>query len=245
MEAIINHGLRFTSNLRSTTSLAMNNAFPTTRYLCCVNSRFWIFGSNENNDRYRNTLRSYFLYSRDHFLDQRISKANFNKYIALAYSTDPHKQPEDDSNIPLPNKQLSLLQRMKQLTKDYWYILLPVHLVTSIGWIGVFYALVTNGVDVTAMLEKCNFSEHYLEMLRNSGAGNWALAYALYKIFTPARYTVTIGGTTMVIRYLNRLGYLKVSSFKNAATKVEESQKSTTKYKTTYKIERQTQPPKT
>lgn len=245
MEAIINRGLRFASNLRSTTSLAVNNAFPTTRYLCCANSRFWLLGSNENNDRYRNTLRSYFLYSQDHFLHQRISKANFNKYIALAYSTDPKKEPEDGSNTTSPTKKLPLLQRMKQLTKDYWYILIPVHVVTSLGWIGVFYALITNGVDVTTILEKCHLSEHYLDMLRNSGAGNWALTYALYKIFTPARYTVTIGGTTMVIRYLNRIGYLKVSSFKSAATKVEESQKSTTKYKTTYKIERQTQPPKT
>jgi len=38
-----------------------------------------------------------------------------------------------------------------------------------------------------------NFSEKYVDLIRNSSAGNWAVTYALYKIFTPLRYTVTVG----------------------------------------------------
>ncbi|KAK2585614.1 hypothetical protein KPH14_010239 [Odynerus spinipes] len=246
MEAIINRGLRLVSNIRSTPSFLTNNGLPATRCLCCTDPRYWMFGSNENNARYRSALRSYFLFSHDHFLCQRMLKANVNKFgVTLAYSSNSPKQFKEDAYLPLPNKQLSVFQKMKQLTKDYWHILIPVHILTSIGWVAIFYTLIKNGVDVVSMLEKMHLSEKYLEMIRNSGAGDWALTYALYKLFTPARYTVTIGGTTMSIRYLNRLGYLKASSFKKAAKNVEQSQKSTTKHKTAFKTARQTEPPKT
>lgn len=33
----------------------------------------------------------------------------------------------------------SVFQRMKQMTKDYWHILIPVHIVTSLGWGSIFY----------------------------------------------------------------------------------------------------------
>lgn len=42
-------------------------------------------------------------------------------------------------------------------------------------------------------MEKLHFSEKYIEALRGSSAGYWAVAYALYKIFTPLRYMVTVG----------------------------------------------------
>ena len=39
--------------------------------------------------------------------------------------------------------------------------------------------------------------------------GYIAISYALYKIATPARYTVTLGGTTVSINYLKKWGYIK------------------------------------
>lgn len=36
-------------------------------------------------------------------------------------------------------KKLTLFQKFKQMYRDYWYVLLPVHLVTSAGWFGSFY----------------------------------------------------------------------------------------------------------
>lgn len=246
MEVIINRGLRLaTTLLKSNSSFLINNGFLSTRCLCCcTDPKLWMFKSNENNAHYRTALRSYFLFSHDNFVCQRNFKVNRHDII-LAYSNDSQKQSNDESNIPLPDKKLSIFQRMKQLTKDYWYILVPVHIVTSIGWVAIFYITVKNGVDVISIMEHLNLSEKYLEMLRNSGAGNWAIIYALYKICTPARYAITIGGTTMSIRYLNRLGYLKASSFKKAATTVEQSGKCTAKHKPEFKTEKQTEPPKT
>lgn len=41
---------------------------------------------------------------------------------------------EDDS-------KLTLAQRFKKMFKQYWYVVLPVHAVTSCAWFGLFYAI--------------------------------------------------------------------------------------------------------
>lgn len=41
------------------------------------------------------------------------------------------------------------------------------------------------------------------------GVGHLAVAYLMYKLATPARYAVTIGGTHMAVKWLTRWGYVK------------------------------------
>lgn len=55
-------------------------------------------------------------------------------------------------------------------------------------------------------------SEEYLEKLRNSDVQYYALAYACYKVATPLRYTVTVGGTTWSIYHLETWGMLKTTT---------------------------------
>lgn len=132
----------------------------------------------------------------------------FTRHIA----TNGNKHTEE-SKIEEPNttkvQKLSLLQRFKQMYRDYWYVLVPVHLITSLGWFAGFYYLAKSGVDVTALLERMGISERLINPLRDSSAGYIALAYALYKIATPVRYTITLGGTTISINYLKKWGYIK------------------------------------
>nr|CAD7574696.1 unnamed protein product [Timema californicum] len=124
----------------------------------------------------------------------------------------------------VPTEKLSLLQRFKQMYRDYWYVLVPVHVITSIGWFGAFFYMLQSstaedgeievrisvgGVDVIAILENLNVSEKVINPLRDSKAGYLAISYALYKIATPLRYTVTLGGTTVSINYLKKWGYIK------------------------------------
>ncbi|CAH2067169.1 unnamed protein product, partial [Iphiclides podalirius] len=93
--------------------------------------------------------------------------------------------------------------------RDYWYVALPVHMTTSAIWFGSFYYAVRSGVDVISLLEYFNVSEKIVSPLRDSSAGYFALAFALYKLATPLRYAVTIGGTTYAIRKLQVLGWIK------------------------------------
>ncbi|XP_063216080.1 uncharacterized protein C18orf19 homolog A isoform X2 [Bacillus rossius redtenbacheri] len=134
------------------------------------------------------------------------------------FSSQPEQKPpspkesknarHDDDPCVAPER-LSLFKRFKQMYRDYWYVLIPVHVVTSIGWFGAFYYMCVSGVDVVAALESLNISEKLINPLRDSKAGYVALSYAMYKIATPLRYTVTLGGTTLSINYLRKWGYIK------------------------------------
>ena len=59
-------------------------------------------------------------------------------------------------------------------------------------------------MDIAEILKYFNLSETYLEKIRNSKAGHWAVAYALFKVCTPIRYTVTIGKLSekLIMKYL-------------------------------------------
>ena len=56
--------------------------------------------------------------------------------------------------------------------------------------------LLKSGVDIVGVLENLGTSERIMNFLKESEVGYIALSYACYKIATPARYTVTLGGTT-------------------------------------------------
>lgn len=114
--------------------------------------------------------------------------------------------PEEVSEEPA---KLGLIARFRKMYKEYWYVLVPVHCVTSVFWFGGFYYASTSGVDVIAILESMGVSEKLVNPVRDSSLGHIAIAYLLYKIATPARYTVTLGGTTVTIKYLVQLGYIK------------------------------------
>lgn len=55
----------------------------------------------------------------------------------------PHQIRHESTREP----KLSLFQRFKQMYRDYWYVLVPVHLVTSAAWFGSFYYLASRWVS--------------------------------------------------------------------------------------------------
>ena len=68
--------------------------------------------------------------------------------------------------------------------------------------------LCCRGVDVVPLLQWLGASEKMIAPFTKTGVGYAAVAYLLYKLATPLRYTVTIGGTHLSVRYLRRWGYL-------------------------------------
>jgi hypothetical protein len=107
------------------------------------------------------------------------------------------------------NKKLGLIARFKKMAKEYWYVLIPVHCVTSCFWFGGFYYASVCGVDIIGIMEQLSISEKLINPLRDSHLGHIAVAYLLYKIATPARYTVTLGGTTFTINTLSKRGIIR------------------------------------
>ncbi|KAM9024556.1 protein FAM210A isoform 1-T2 [Ara ararauna] len=130
----------------------------------------------------------------------------------LTSATDtPQQSPvESDSSEPDPlqDKSISLVQRFKKTFKQYGKVMIPVHLLTSTVWFGSFYYAAMQGVNIVPFLELIGLPDTVVNILKNSQSGNALTAYALYKIATPARYTVTLGGTSIAVKYLRKHGYM-------------------------------------
>ncbi|CAG4998137.1 unnamed protein product [Parnassius apollo] len=126
------------------------------------------------------------------------------RHCSTQSSSSTDKPPNDTE----PKKK-GLIKRFKEMYRDYWYVVLPVHMTTSAIWFGSFYYAVRSGFDVISLLEYLNVSEKLMTPLRESSAGYFALAFALYKLVTPLRYAVTVGGTTYAIKKLTALGWIR------------------------------------
>lgn len=126
--------------------------------------------------------------------------------------TQEVKKEEAGSDVaevdPLQDKSIGLVQRFKRTFKQYGKVMIPVHLVTSSVWFGTFYYAAMKGVNVVPFLEMIGLPESLVGLLRDSSSGYALTAYAMYKIATPARYTVTLGGTSLSVQYLRKHGYL-------------------------------------
>ncbi|KAK7802751.1 hypothetical protein U0070_005789 [Myodes glareolus] len=124
---------------------------------------------------------------------------------ATSQETPSEKKEEPD---PLQDKSISLYQRFKKTFRQYGKVLIPVHLVTSGIWFGTFYYAAIKGVNVIPFLEVIGLPDSVVDILKNSQSGNALTAYAMFKIATPARYTVTLGGTSFTVKYLRSHGYM-------------------------------------
>ena len=131
---------------------------------------------------------------------------------SFSSSSDKKRIDDDDDLNGLKRMEgESLAKYFKRLTKDYWYVLIPEHLVTSTVWMGTFYLMVKSGVDIAGVLESMGTSHEKVERIGESPWAHLLLAYACYKIATPARYTVTVAGTTLSVGRLRDRGYLRTT----------------------------------
>ncbi|KFQ63300.1 Protein FAM210A, partial [Pelecanus crispus] len=131
--------------------------------------------------------------------------------LTSATGTSKQKGPvesESSDPDPLQDKSISLVQRFKKTFKQYGKVMIPVHLLTSTVWFGSFYYAAMKGVNVVPFLELIGLPDSIINILKNSQSGNALTAYALYKIATPARYTVTLGGTSITVKCLRKSGYM-------------------------------------
>ncbi|XP_053402072.1 uncharacterized protein C18orf19 homolog A-like [Mercenaria mercenaria] len=119
----------------------------------------------------------------------------------------------------VPEEKLSVFQRFKKTYKEHGKVLVGVHLVTSAVWFGSFFYAAKVGVDVIPAMEWLGLPDKVINPFRNSSLGDIALAYLMYKLATPARYTVTLAGTNYAIKYLRKVGKMQPKN-KNASFRV-------------------------
>ena len=56
----------------------------------------------------------------------------------------------------------STVSRLKQMIKDYWYVIIPVEIVTSVMWYGAIFLSLKSGVDIVQVLTNMGVSEQTL-----------------------------------------------------------------------------------
>ncbi|KAM3840065.1 protein FAM210A isoform 1-T3 [Vipera latastei] len=139
--------------------------------------------------------------------NKELKRENFNT-SAGNFARETPIEPNSLELDPLQDKSISLVQRFKKTFKQYGKVLIPVHLLTSSIWFGTFYYAALKGVNVVPFLEFIGLPESIVNILKHSQSGNALTAYALYKIATPARYTVTLGGTSITVKYLRKQGHM-------------------------------------
>lgn len=135
-----------------------------------------------------------------------LSKDATNLYEKIEIAT---KEAQNTNSAKVQKQATTLFQRFKEMASKYWYVLFPVHIATSAVWFGGLYYVASSGFDVPGLLRKISTPEWVMEKVTKSSAGYVALAYAMYKIITPIRYTVTLAGTTLMIRILVKRGLIR------------------------------------
>jgi len=99
------------------------------------------------------------------------------------------------------------------MVKDYWYVIIPVEIGTSIVWYAAIYLSLRSGLDIVSLLETLGASEETLARLPRAEAGYHALAFICYKCISPLRHGLSLAISSVVVTRLEktRPGYLKTS----------------------------------
>lgn len=247
MEVILCRGSRLISTLGFGPTIITKNFLESVRFIRCTDPKRWKFKLSERYPHYEkfscNSVPLFNRFTANQLpYSSNIAKCSIpvTRYCGLKQNSTEIQSDQQP--------KLSIFAKMKQMTKDYWHVLVPVHVLTSAVWVAIFYSTIKNGVDIIKVMEYLEFRKEYLDTVRNSSAGNWALTYALYKIFTPIRYTVTVGLTTMAIKQLSKSGLVKPLSFgkqSHIIPKTSELNKTTATIKSTPQTGGKIEPPKT
>uniref|UniRef100_A0A6M2DC63 Putative conserved plasma membrane protein n=1 Tax=Xenopsylla cheopis TaxID=163159 RepID=A0A6M2DC63_XENCH len=179
------------------------------KHITKTKSNYNIYTKQRQQLRFNQIFDSQITYTRTYTTRKDSNNVNVTPLIKTDKDDEPTDKDKEKDVKDDGTKKVGLFKKFKQMYRDYWYVLIPVHVVTSTCWAGLFYYTAKSGVDVIAVLESIKVSPAIIENIRDSNMGYIALTYALYKIATPARYAVTLAGTTISINYLKRWGYLR------------------------------------
>ncbi|KAI4827948.1 hypothetical protein KUCAC02_031305 [Chaenocephalus aceratus] len=104
-----------------------------------------------------------------------------------------------------PNKT----QQLKKVFKEYGVVGVSFHTGLSLMSLGMFYLLVSSGMDMGAFLCKMGFSEAVDRSKMTAGTSTVVLAYAIHKLFAPLRISITLVSVPLIVRYFRKTGLFK------------------------------------
>uniref|UniRef100_A0A4X2LRB2 Family with sequence similarity 210 member B n=2 Tax=Vombatus ursinus TaxID=29139 RepID=A0A4X2LRB2_VOMUR len=132
-----------------------------------------------------------------------------------AGAQDPKKTERalTDSSVVDESKQ-SKRQQLKKVFKEYGAVAVSLHIGISLISLGIFYLVVSSGVDVSSFLFKLGFAESFHSSKIVAGTSTFVMAYAIHKLFAPVRISITLFSLPLVVRYFRKVGFFKAPGSK-------------------------------
>ncbi|XP_008283521.1 protein FAM210B, mitochondrial [Stegastes partitus] len=100
-------------------------------------------------------------------------------------------------------------QQLKKVFKEYGAVGVSFHIGISLMSLGMFYLLISSGIDMAAILCKVGFSEAVVQSKMAAGTSTFVLAYAIHKLFAPVRISITLVSVPLIVRYFRKTGLFK------------------------------------
>ncbi|KAF6198342.1 hypothetical protein GE061_008090 [Apolygus lucorum] len=114
----------------------------------------------------------------------------------------------DEGSGEKDDKPLTNRQKLKLFMRDYGSTVIVFHITQSLALLGIIYAAFSIGLDMTWVVEKLGLEGKYSSTA--AGASTFVIAYAVNKVLAPLRFAITFSCTPFIVRYLRRIGFLKV-----------------------------------
>ncbi|XP_045837799.1 protein FAM210B, mitochondrial [Meles meles] len=100
-------------------------------------------------------------------------------------------------------------QQLRKIFQEYGAVGVSLHIGISLISLGIFYTVVSSGVDMSAILLKLGFKESLVQSKMAAGTSTFVVAYAIHKLFAPVRISITLVSVPFIVRYFRRVGFFK------------------------------------
>lgn len=106
-------------------------------------------------------------------------------------------------------KKLSKSQQLKKIFQEYGAVGVSLHIGISLISLGMFYMVISSGVDMSTVLLKLGFKESLVQSKMAAGTSTFVVAYAIHKLFAPVRISITLVSVPLIVRYFRKVGIFK------------------------------------
>ncbi|XP_012603959.2 protein FAM210B, mitochondrial [Microcebus murinus] len=124
---------------------------------------------------------------------------------------DPNRVTETmgSSASSTEEKKQSKSQQLKKVFQEYGAVAVSLHIGISLISLGIFYMVVSSGVDMSAVLLKLGLKESLIQSKVAAGTSTFVVAYAIHKLFAPVRISITLVSVPLIVRYFRKVGFFK------------------------------------
>ncbi|XP_022350076.1 protein FAM210B [Enhydra lutris kenyoni] len=100
-------------------------------------------------------------------------------------------------------------QQLRKIFQEYGAVGVSLHIGISLISLGIFYMVVSSGVDMSTILLKLGFKESLVQSKMAAGTSTFVVAYAIHKLFAPVRISITLVSVPFIVRYFRKVGFFK------------------------------------